>query len=836
MSTLYFLEAANARPLSKTFTDNGPISYPQIKNFNSHEFEYDTLEDMYNLIVSAGNKGWCLLKGSLHKPLIEESRKGKVDRHTSTALLVLDIDGLKCPDELTLASDRIPENYLAAVDAYCMSLLPPEFLEVSRIFQASSSFGMKPGKLSGHMFFKLHSSVAPHSLKAYITQLNYLNPILEGQISLSVTGTALSYVIDPSIADNSRLIYIAPPRFTGKQKDPITTSRTLYVQRQHDSVKINEALATVPAATQVVANKKINKLRQALGIRVKKTKTKEVKNSEGEVSIVVTNPDPMNMQYAEDDERYVRYNINTGDSNAYWVHKYNPEIVHNFKGEPEFLFSKADPDTYKWHCRTYQLIAEGLSEEGAAKELFGGRTPMIFQDYATSKYHYGFWDYNINEADIHMAKSERNLANFLADLDLEMPENVPVWRYEFRPDNPNAINIEKKFLNKYQMPKHLMNPVPISEDMKNLGIGVTLPVLQQHCPIVYAILLSICGNGIDEAEYFVNWIANIVQNRTKALTAWVFHGVPGTGKGLFYHHVLSPLIGQKYCSMKMISDIEEKFNAWAAENLLFVIDEVKINNRNMGIINRLKNIITEPRGTIRGMFQEQADADLYANVLFFSNDKDALVIQEGDRRYNVAPRQTKPLLLSNPEITTDPELLPKLQKEVSILASILLEYYIDKRALVIPLENLAKHNMKLASEDTIDSFVRALKGGDLEFFVPILEEKMRVTGEDWTVPAKLVVKKLMREYKPKTEGLITLSELMPMYNTLCGKLETKAKFKKMLEHHGLEFDRKRMGDAGIAQLCIPIIWKIADTDIQRLRKYYLSDEYDQKFMQKEEHA
>jgi hypothetical protein len=45
------------------------------------------------------------------------------------------------------------------------------------------------------------------------------------------------------------------------------------------------------------------------------------------------------------------------------------------------------------------------------------------------------------------------------------------------------------------------------------------------------------------ADHFLNWLAFILQHRDRTKTAWVLHGVPGTGKGLLTNDILRPIFG-----------------------------------------------------------------------------------------------------------------------------------------------------------------------------------------------------------------------------------------------------------------------------------------------------
>ena len=71
-----------------------------------------------------------------------------------------------------------------------------------------------------HFFFLLDQPTQPKILKEWFKLLNYETDILSSQLSLSANGQSLSYKLDPSVAENSKIIYIAPPTFKDRHTRP----------------------------------------------------------------------------------------------------------------------------------------------------------------------------------------------------------------------------------------------------------------------------------------------------------------------------------------------------------------------------------------------------------------------------------------------------------------------------------------------------------------------------------------------------------------------------------------------------------------------------------------
>lgn len=812
---LTFLGAGNKR-LAKTITPEKVTSYPLVKKFTSFDEEVDNIEQMALVMREHAAQGHCLLKGQLDTPLINESRKGKVDRNTPTELFVLDFDGIDLGPEY-IEPEEWNEDALHHITEYLLAQLPEEFQKVSYVAQASASFGRKTSQVGLHVFFQLENFAHPQTLRDYTTDLNFFSTFWQSRLGCSATGTALTFPIDRTVVDNGRLIYIAPPKFKGEPDPCNGWDRFNFQQKSNDKLKLDSLLSELsPERTNNRVKAALRRIRRDAGLRVRRENIKSIRIGEQNVNVVM-NPDRMKLNPATDEGEFVRYNVNNGDSEAYWVHKYSPDIVYNFKGEPNFSFKAADPEGYENHRVEYGIELDE-AEEGA--------TPIMFADKDTGKYYFGRYDHARKEMDYLTQMPKSTLPDFATSEGLLMPEAIDVWTYAFEPSNPITIDFKNKFLNKYIPPIHLVEPINLEDEFIGVAPGFAGEILQEQTPVIHKILSSVCGNGVTEMEYFINWLAFVVQFKRKAMTAWVFHGVPGTGKGLLYHYVLSPLLGEKYVQMKRQQDIEEKFNAWMEYTLMFIVDEFRVENAQRGsqnaITNKLKNMITETKGTIRSMGTDQLEKPLYSNMIFFSNDRDAVRIQEGDRRFNVAPRQEMPIIKRYPELFEKDVIKTGCRRELPFLSAFLMNYEVDENAVILPLENDAKRAMQNAAFTAPDEFVDALTKGTLDYFIPILEETLLTNSSDYLIAAKNIVLSLINNYNPGQETRMFMSELRPLYNVLCGKAENEHRFSKLLTRHGLEIDRIRRD--GINRRGIVVKWKLKHNSIEDIRAQFTSDQ------------
>ena len=295
---------------------------------------------------------------------------------------------------------------------------------------------------------------------------------------------------------------------------------------------------------------------------------------------------------------------------------------------------------------------------------------------------------------------------------------IPDARVVFDPSVNKGIQLEEApyYVNLYRKTPYMLNA---SEDAPELEYG-TAHKLHSSAPFTAKLLSHVLGSGKTEFEHFVNWLAYIYQNKRKTMTAWIFTGVPGTGKGLLVHKVLKPLFGEQQVPMRALENIEEQFNLYMRTALFLVVDEFRMaDSGSVGkMADKLKHQITEPNLTIRAMRTNQIELPSFCNFLFLTNRGDAVKIEDGDRRYNVGPRQEVKLEKAHPELLTN---MAQLETELYTIAGILDKFKVDQRMAHTALENEAKTQMKEISMSVLEEFAFAIRQRNLEYFIDILE-------------------------------------------------------------------------------------------------------------------
>lgn len=775
--------------LSKTYNADGSIqAYPLVKKVTSFVIEHDLsaagLQKRADEMRRHAHMGLAMHKGPLTRALNRESRAGATDINAPTSTILLDIDGVE------IAGVTIPEKITKAditlmADAVIRHL-PTEFQNRSYIVHASSSLGLKGNKICMHLEFFLSREITPTHLKRWLQMLNFSVNLFANQLDLTATGTALRWKLDVSLADNTKLVYIAAPDFVGRD-DPIANEgdRIFFVERQNLVVDpIKEEDLPTPITAKKDMQKVIDALRVERGLGPNKAKMVNYRFND-KTHAVVVNPDSCDLVYAYENERFVYYNLNGGDSNAYYVYKHKPDIVWNFKGEPPFLFEAAAPEQFDTHIEKYITGNAEAAESGDCEPVY-----IAFNDRVTDVFYRGTID-RINNTVVHLNKTNRSGAyDWLADNEAIVPTTIPIWEYTFNPTIQKRVDIRNKFINQFNPTEYLTTPVDIPDELKGLNY-TNCEKLGIACPNIFKILSSVTGQDDKSFRHFVNWLAWIIVHRKKPQTAWVLHGIEGTGKGVLFSKIIRPILGNEHAVMVRLENIDEQYNGWMARALIVMVDEFRQSSAKKGqvIAEKLRNYITEERLTIRHMHATAVEMETYMGWILAGNDRDIIDPPETDRRYNIAPRQNQKLFQQYPELEGK---LDDIDAELGMFATIMMNFDCDERHVRTPMENEAKQVMRQAAQTVVDEFFEILYKGEVKIIGLLLDHASGDMNNTFAPTAKTIARSVLQRahdsYVNNNNAPIPLSlyELMSMYQGLMNRQQSLPMFKKMIERHGFK--------------------------------------------------
>lgn len=821
---LTFLEAANGQRLSKRHCPkNGFTPYPHVKNVTSHEHTVPTgntgLAMLEKLIRDHGEQGHCLLKGNLKRPIQNESRAGKTDRIGYSNLLVLDIDGITIPNHTN--PKTFTDKDVSTLAKAVMRELPAAVQDCSFIAQASSSLGLKGDKVSLHIFILLEHAMPAKSVKLWLQNCNFESQLFSSQLELSSNGHSLKYPLDTSVADNSKLIFIAPPTFEDGAHDPFSSlaERIVRVSGITETLDLAALMGDIsPEVVYQKSNEHKNKLRTQRGFKAKKERL-TIATVDNKSEEILTNPDRMSIAIADDtNPPYIRCNVNGGDSNAYYFKLEDPTYMFNFKGEPIWSIEQADPDFYRSLFDVYQ---EEMEKEGRAN------FPVAMRDFYTDTYYNGVFDPNLNQFSDEfplMPCSSASIEGFMRSHGRSKPDYVPDAQVVFDPaSNDDAINLTKVpyKINMFRKTEYMLS----DREHEPLSMGDAAKIADS-CPLIYKLMTHILGGSALEVEHFTNWLAYIFQTKKKAMTAWVLQGVPGTGKGIFYTKVLRPLFGNEHVPMRALQNIEEQFNLYMRQALFLVVDEFHMASANSGtmkIADKLKNAITENTMTIRAMRSNQVEMPNYTNFIFLTNRMDAVKIEEGDRRYNIAPRQEQKLEHVYPEVIDG---IDDISSELHKFAALLRSYKVNKQLVRTPIANNAKAQMAQVTMSVMEEFFAAVRHGNLQFFTDILDISLTnvLQGQEITTAQRFVKQWIAESQWP--HSVIPMENLRVVYGVLTDDRLSQREFQKKAARCGISKERKRIHGAPRSSHPITGVvttWKLDSEQLKEVTDKYFDD-------------
>lgn len=758
-----FLGASDGTPLSKQFEEIAPgtykeTSYPHIANFCSIERDITSLHDFYTYVVGAASEGLCLLKGTLDKQLINESRAGHTNPSEPTEWICLDVDAT--------VTDQSPSEF---VDQF----LPG----VSFLFQRSASSGIKHHEgWRGHFFILLDSPQPPQVLKQWLIQTNLDCTYLRTRIGLSASGGALTYPLDVTTCQNDKLIYIAPPVCVGFD-DPVT-SRWELVTRNQERASLE--LGTVSAAAnQKAVRQTLAEKRKQAGLDKKTFKVTSQKGLE-----ILTNPDPVTVTGKKEERGFVYLNLNGGDSWGYYFPANKPDILYNFKGEPCMYMWDVDKEIYNEYAQAGDTTVAGGS---------GDAVPFGFLWPDDDSYYRGFAYPESGELVwLQPTSSKGKLRDFFTQHGIKLPSGwaVDEWQMTFDPTVEGHVDFAKRHVNTYRRTEYIINARQVDNDF--------IP------PTIDRVLTSVCVDK-ETKQHFLNWLAAIFQTRQKTHTAWIFQGVQGTGKGVLFTHVLAPLLGREYCHEMTMDRLDDDFNAYLSNNILLFIDEAKISDSKNGdrLLNRIKNLITEPEQHIRGMRRNAVIRRNYSNIILASNYDEIIPMEVSDRRFNVAPRQEKAIQLEYDDIVN-------IKSELPAFGDYLHSYQVDQKAVKRVLLSTAREKLIEVSETTIDSFFKAVNQGNLVYFTQYLDNSLKADLEgiryhDYAIVVNRWIESIGKECN------VSRNELRTCYQYLQGSSISATKFNKMCIRHGYDMVPVRI-DGQVTRGLYGVKWYLSEEE------------------------
>lgn len=713
-------------------------SYPHLYSFTSQELDVCDIQTFENVVNTTAANNGALVKGVLNRQLQGESRAGSTDPNTPTEWICLDLDDVQG---------------VQSVDHFLQEI---GLGDVDYVLQWSSSMGIENSSgFRCHIFMLLDKPTSPLLLKSWLQNLNLTCPTLINSLKLTKTYNALSWPLDTTTCQNDKLIYVAPPAIGAGIVTPLNgLSRISCVQKtvRHAVIPTN-----VPSQTSIRTkiDAKVNELRAVAGFE--KRKTSKYSYS-GDIEFL-QNPDAAVATEVKVERGFVYLNLNGGDSWGYYHPEDNPAFIYNFKGEP----------TYRTQDLLPAYWAQIVQRVKTYQPDTAGKIYLVFRDLHTATYWNGTFDTKTQSLDIYKANGKEQLKDFMKQHGQPTGDYVPDWILDFDPGSSVRVDPVRRRINTYEASPYFAAATVGSQ---------TVPP-----PTIDKLVRHFTGGDAATVEHFYNWLAVIAQKLDRTGTSWVLQSIQGTGKGLFFHRVLTPIFGARNVVSKRVEEIESNFTGYFRNKFIVYIDEMEVGKGDYfsKVTAKLKNIIVEPTISIRPMYQEAEEVKNYANLIFSTNKMQGAQVDMDDRRYNVGAYQRTPVtaVLSNYEIDT------LLSTELQAFTNYLLTRPADVATARRPLDNAARRLLQKIGQAAVDEISMNLKSGNLQYFAEWISSPDEAGMKKYAAQKYRDI--IVNIAANPTNTTVTRQELQDILGWLLDNVpQTPVKFAAFIKHHDIE--------------------------------------------------
>lgn len=716
--------------------------YPNVYEVTSHTSAVTDLKMFYKLIINHAAQGNALLKGVIQNQLTNQSRAGSTQANTPTEWICLDIDGL-VPGDGSLPDSSAVEDILTKIGCD----------KVDYILQWSNSMGIETtDEIRCHVFILLDRPTDPRLIKTWLLNLNLELPELKSQLRLTRTGSSLRYRLDITTCQNDKLLFIAAPKLKGiRDPYPNPKKRFQLIKRQKRFLTID--LPTIPPeALRDKIQKEVNRLRTLEGIpRLPKGRYKRAGAIEYRCNIeaaLITDQ--------KEERGFMYFNLNGGDSWAYYHPIDNPEFIHNFKGEGTYRTADLLPEYWN------SLQTEGRKEATQQREDDPIQR-LVITDRASSALY-------ALELEKRTGKilMETKLANdtrardYLKLHNIPIPDAYPWWDRAWDPKRPPGAHVKDAFLNIYE-------PSPFELKPPDKRSRYTFPTIEK-------IIAHALGNDKLTVQAFINWLAVLVQYPGNNGTAWILQGISGTGKGVLFNEILRPMLGLDNCKAISVNALNEIYTPFFDRTRLLFVDEVEVDLLKGAALAKLKQAISEPVLSVRQMYQTARPIESYLNIIMASNMRAPIRITPDDRRYSIGVYQEIPISLSVNEISNIPD-------ELGQFYGFLKYYKADRDQARHAHVNSAKAAVIKLNRLSIDEVCDALRAGDMEFFWDNLPSgPVSPTRTILQVEYRSLIRDIFLNNRTK----IPREDLLTLFDWCVGGMpQSPNKFTALIKHYNL---------------------------------------------------
>ncbi len=291
---------------------------------------------------------------------------------------------------------------------------------------------------------------------------------------------------------------------------------------------------------------------------------------------------------------------------------------------------------------------------------------------------------------------------------------------------------------------------------------------------IFSLLMHLCAGNGKKFRWLINWLACFFQTLEKSQVALVLKGDQGTGKGIFFNNIISPLFGKEYCVVVDDDRLGSTFKNWIDGKLFCNLNEIshdikgRKNNKNF-----IKMLVTDETLQTEKKFENASETEIFANVVITSNENFPIEVEPSDRRFTVF---NTGVALKKTGINPN-ELIPAIELELGTFAIYLKNYKCNKDYYNQALDTPEKTALIDGTTDRFTLFSNAIIDKNLSYFEGVLEENQTLFAG------------LKDDFEA---GRIKQSHIAQLYNAVYDDaISSKHLMKKIRDIRPLEFPQNR---------------------------------------------
>jgi hypothetical protein len=371
--------------------------------------------------------------------------------------------------------------------------------------------------------------------------------------------------------------------------------------------------------------------------------------------------------------------------------------------------------------------SEGKTYWQDSKEIDAAKSKLFWNESVGGPSMIGYESYN-GDGPLYIFKNAADFDNYCMQnqIDPNIRSYLPRREIIFNPGLHSGLNDEY-----YNLIEETEFMIKDYSALTTLPLDQVVDELEKRCKVIYEILINIFGEK-EYLERFINWIAYILQERTKSYTAWLItSNVQGVGKDLMFQHMLMPIFGNKQCQMMNGSRIAKNFNKIDMNCFLRGYNEVFSAGNARENLHRkesLKDLITSHYQSIEIKGVDTFQSHNFMNFILFSNSEHPILIDEEDRRFNVIRNDNVVKVNELSIYKEEKNLEPDIAKELEDFADIIFTLEFRRELANKPIDSEAKNRLKALSKDEYEEFAEKLKAQDASYF--LLEEVFPLTEKE----------------------------------------------------------------------------------------------------------